>query len=127
MQSSRSALFAVSAMLLFSAASVISPEAVAATGVPTSGQNLGEIAGNITGSMRGVSVLGEAIAFVAGFFMGLGALFKFKAYRDNPQQTPLGTPITWLVIAILLIALPSVFGSGFTTIFGGNTATVNPW
>ena len=103
----------------------ISPEAFAQ--VQSEGQTVGEIAGNITNSLEDVSGLAEAIAYVAGFFMGLGALFKFKAYRDNPQQTPLGTPITWLGIAVFLIFLPELFGSGAQTIWGGEATQVSPW
>lgn len=126
MQSCRTSFYALSAML-FVMAAALSPEALAQSAPPTSGQSLGQISANITDSLKGVQVLAEAIAYVGGFFMGLGALFKLKAYKDNPQQTPLSTPITWLVIAVLLIALPSVFGSGFTTVFGGNAQTVQPW
>jgi len=105
----------------------LSPEAFAAE-IKSSGQSLGGIAGNITTSLKDVSGLAEAIAYVSGFFMGLGSLFKFKAYRDNPQQTPLGTPITWLGIAVFLIFLPELFGSGAQTIWGGEGATqVSPW
>ena len=103
----------------------VSPEAFAQ--VEAGGQTVGKIASNITTSLKDVSGLAEAIAYVAGFFMGLGSLFKFKAYRDNPQQTPLGTPITWLGIAVFLIFLPELFGSGAQTIWGGDAAQVNPW
>ena len=105
----------------------LSPEAFAAAEIQSGGQTVGEIAGNITDSLEDVSGLAEAIAYVAGFFMGLGALFKFKAYRDNPQQTPLGTPITWLGIAVFLIFLPELFGSGAQTIWGGEATQVSPW
>ena len=104
----------------------LSPEALAAD-IPSEGSTAGDIAGNITDSLKDVSGLAEAIAYVAGFFMGLGSLFKFKAYRDNPQQTPLGTPITWLGIAVFLIFLPELFGSGAQTIWGGEATQVSPW
>jgi hypothetical protein len=84
----------------------------------TNGPTLGTIAGNINRSLGGVALLAEGIAYTAGFFLGLGSLFKFKAYRDNPQQTPLGVPINWLAVAVCLCALPMIFGSGITTMFG---------
>ena len=113
------------ALVSLDAFALCSPEAFAA--VESEGQTVGAIAKNITTSLEDVSGLAEAIAYVSGFFMGLGALFKFKAYRDNPQQTPLGTPITWLGIAVFLICLPELFGSGAQTIWGGDAAQVNPW
>jgi len=117
-----------SALLLgLIAIAATSPEAFAQTSISSDGQTVGDIAGNITNSLQDVSKLAEAIAWVAGFFMGLGALFKFKAYRDNPQQTPLGTPITWLAIAVFLIFLPELFGSGAQTIWGGDANQVQPW
>ena len=113
------------ALAALAACAIASPEAFAQ--VENGGQTVGDIAGNITDSLEDVSGLAEAIAYVAGFFMGLGSLFKFKAYRDNPQQTPLGTPITWLGIAVFLIFLPELFGSGAQTIWGGEAAQVSPW
>ena len=113
------------ALVALVAIALASPEAFAE--VKSSGKTAGDIAGNITTSLKDVSGLAEAIAYVAGFFMGLGALFKFKAYRDNPQQTPLGTPITWLAISVFLIFLPELFGSGAQTIWGGEASQVKPW
>lgn len=127
MKISRTSFFSLSLMVALASSMAVVPEAMAQARVLTEGPSLGDMAGNVTTSLNGVSLLGEAIAYVAGFFMGLGALFKFKAYRDNPQQTPLGTPITWLAIAIFLIALPTVFGTGFTTLFGQAATTVDPW
>ena len=114
-------------MCLMALLFALSPEAFAAAEIQSGGQTVGDIAGNITTSLKDVSGLAEAIAYVAGFFMGLGALFQFKAYRDNPQQTPLGTPITWLGIAVFLIFLPELFGSGAQTIWGGEATQVKPW
>ena len=88
----------------------------------SSGPTLGAISKNINTSLADVSVLAEGVAYTAGFFFGLGALFKFKAYRDNPQQTSLGVPVTWLGIAVCLLALPTVMGGGMSTLFGGGTA-----
>lgn len=117
-----------SALLLgLIAVAATSPEAFAVSTISGDGQTVGDIASNVTDSLKDVTLLGEAIAYVAGFFMGLGALFKFKAYRDNPQQTPLGTPITWLAIAVFLIFLPELFGSGAQTIWGGDANQVKPW
>lgn len=127
MKVSKTSVMALGLMALLLA---VSPEAFSATtpGTIEGGETIGGISKNITNSLKDVSTLAEAIAWVAGFFMGLGSLFKFKAYRDNPQQTPLGTPITWLAIAVFLIFLPTVLGSGSTTIWGAEGATaVKPW
>ena len=95
--------------------------------VVVSKKDAGDIAKNIENSLWGVKNFAEAFAYVAGFFMGMGSLFKFKAYKDNPQQTPLGTPVTWLGISVFMIFLPELFGSGAQTIWGGEAAQVDPW
>jgi len=124
MKVSKISIIALGLMVLLLA---VSPEAFAQATVKSSGKTLGDISGNITESLKNVGNLATAIAYVSGFFMALGSLFKFKAYRDNPQQTPLGTPITWLGIAVFLIFLPELFGSGAQTIWGGEATQVKPW
>ena len=91
-------------------------------------KSIGGIAKNITNSLKDFSNLAEAIAYLSGFFIAMGSLFKFISYRDNPQQTPIGTPITWLAISVFLIFLPELLGSGAQTIWGAEeVTTVNPW
>lgn len=95
--------------------------------IPTDGIAAGQIAENIADSGKGFAKLAEVGALVLGLFMMLIGILKFKAYKDNPQQTPLGTPVTLILIAVALIAIPSMFGSGLQTLFGGSAATVQPW
>lgn len=102
------------------ATALVAPEVFAQ--VPTSGPTLGAISKNVNSSLGDVSRLAEGIAYTAGFFLALGAMFKFKAYRDNPQQTPLGVPLTWLGVAVGLFALPMLIGGGMSTLFGAGTA-----
>ena len=47
---------------------------------------------------------------------------KFKQFKDNPQQTPIGTPIVMLLIAILLMFLPSIMTPAGETVFGQDKA-----
>lgn len=42
----------------------------------------------------------------AGFFAG--AIFKFKAHKDNPTQVPIGQPIMLLFVGAGLLFLPSI-------------------
>jgi intracellular multiplication protein IcmD len=94
-----------------------------------SGQTLGGMSSNVTGSLENVSNLGSAVAFVAGIFFAVIGLFKFKAYKENPQQTPLGQPIMMIVLAAALLALPTVIGSGMKTLWsdGASETTVQGW
>lgn len=87
------------------------------------GQSAGQIAANISRSVTDTGRLAETVAYVVAAFLGLGAVFKFKAYNDNPQQTPLKQPIGLLAAAALSAALPMVIDSGVQTMWGqGNAA-----
>ena len=91
--------------------------------------NIGDLATNITGSFGGLTQLIIGTAYVAGIGFGVAAVFKFKQHKDNPQQVPIGNPITMLAISAALVFLPgiysplgsTIFGSGSTGEAGGNT------
>lgn len=81
-------------------------------------QSLGDIATNVTNSFEGFGKLLIAVSYVAGIGFTLAAIFKFKQHKDNPTQIPLGTPIALLVIGIVLVFLPMLFGPAGQTVFG---------
>jgi hypothetical protein len=49
---------------------------------------------------------------LTGLGFALSAILKFKAHKDNPKQTPIGTPIALVFIAAALLFLPSIIGEG---------------
>lgn len=53
-----------------------------------------------------------AASFVTGVTMLIMGITYFRNHRMNPKMIPLATPITYLVIGILLIAIP-FFGQIF--------------
>lgn len=81
-------------------------------------QSLGGMATTMTTSFESIGKLFIAAAYIAGFALTVAAIFKFKAHKDNPTQVPLGTPIALLVIGVLLVFIPSVFGPAGSSIFG---------
>ena len=81
-----------------------------------SSQNIGTVASSITGTLASVLSLIKSGAYVAGFGLTIGALFKFKQHKENPQQAPLGTCISMLVVGICLIFLPSIINIGGGTL-----------
>ena len=95
--------------------------------ISSNGISAGDIATNIADSGKGFAKLAEVASFVIGLFLMLVGILKFNAYKNNPQQTPLSTPITLVAVAVALIAVPSIVGSGLQTMFGGEAATVEPW
>lgn len=84
--------------------------------------SIGDMASNVTGSFENIGKLMIAAAYIGGFALVFGALFKFKQHKDNPTQIPLGTPITLLCIGIVLVFLPSLFAPAGETIFGGSSS-----
>ena len=81
------------------------------------GQSLGEVATQVTGSMKGVATLITAASYVAGVGFALMGMLKFKAHKDQPQQVPLSQPIVLLCIAAGLVFLPALIKTAGTTIF----------
>ena len=88
------------------------------------GQTLGAVAGSFTDSLTGVSVAIAATCYVCAVVMAAVAIFKFKAYSDQPERTPIKQPILYLVVAVMLAAIPEVLGTGIMTTFGGAAETV---
>lgn len=105
--------------LLAMSAFIIAGTAYAAAGGDVS---LGKAAGNVTTSMENLAKLITAGSYVGGFGFAVGAILKFKAHKDNPQQIPVGTPIALIFIAAALIFLPAIFGMAEQTVFGGSAS-----
>jgi len=80
--------------------------------------NIGTLASNVTGTIKNVGALVGATAYLAGFGLIIAAIFKFKAHKDNPQQTQLGQPIMLLIVGVALVFLPSLIAPAGSTIFG---------
>jgi len=86
-----------------------------------SSDNIGNLAGNITGSFQQLGKLMAATSYLAGFGFAIAGVFKFKQHKDNPTQIPMGTPIALLVIGIVLIFLPGIIKPAGVTIFGSES------
>ncbi len=82
------------------------------------GVGIGAVASNITGQLESVGNLVVGIAQVAGLVFMAAGLFKLKQHKDNPQQIPIGTPLTMLIIGACLAFLPSLVTTGGETVFG---------
>lgn len=84
--------------------------------------DIAAIANTVTGEFKSIGQLMAATAYLAGFGMTIAAIFKFKQHKDNPQQVPMGTPITMLLVGIVLIFLPNIIQPAGTSIFGAGAA-----
>ncbi len=78
------------------------------------------IVDNVTGTFSSLAQLLLGGAYLAGFALAIAAIFKFKQHKDNPQQVPMGTPITLLLVGVALIFLPSIIKPAGESIFGGD-------
>lgn len=57
-------------------------------------------------------------AYIAGLGFSIAAMIKLKAVRDNPQQNPVTMPLAYVMIAVLLVFMPSLLKPVSETLFG---------
>lgn len=81
---------------------------------------IGGVAKQVQSNLSNIALLITGGSYVAGMAFGVGAIVKFKAHKDNPQQIPIGTPIALLFVAAALLFIPSVFKSAGGTLFGSS-------
>lgn len=81
-------------------------------------QNLGDVAVRVRGNFLPIGKLMIATAYIAGIGFGIAAVYKFKQYRDNPTQIPIGTPFALMVVSICLVFLPGIMDPVGNSIFG---------
>ncbi len=85
--------------------------------------SIGTIASNVTSTFTSLAKLFTAGSFIAGIGFTAAAILKFKAYKDNPTQIPIGTPFALLCVGVALIFLPNVIKSGGATLFGNSASS----
>jgi intracellular multiplication protein IcmD len=87
-------------------------------------ENLGSMASTLTSTFGSVGKAVTALSYVAGLGFAIAAILQFKQHKENPSQTPIGKPISQILIAAALLFLPSMFSAVGNTIFkeGGTTA-----
>ena len=61
-----------------------------------------------------------SLSFVAGLGFMVAAFFKFKQHKDNPTQVPIGNPLTYLLIGVLLLYVGALRSPLGETIFGSD-------
>ena len=80
--------------------------------------DLGTLAGNVTGNFEDIGELMTGVAYLAGLGFGISAVFKFKQHKDNPTQIPIGTPFALLAVSVVLVFLPGLYEPAGATIYG---------
>ncbi len=82
--------------------------------------DINDIADNAIASTQSLPGLVSALSYALGLLLGVLAVLKFKEHVENPNQTPLRTPIIRLLAGGALMALPIVYEAARETI--GNDA-----
>lgn len=98
--------------------------ALTATNTAFAGENLGTMASTLTSTFSSVGSAITALSYIAGLGFAIASILQFKQHKENPSQTPIGKPISQILIAAALLFLPSMFTAVGNTIFsqGGSTA-----
>jgi len=83
---------------------------------------IGGVASQVKSNLGPIALLITAGSYVLGMGMGVAAIIKFKAHKDNPTQVPIGQGIALLFVAAALLFIPSVFKTSGGTLFGASGA-----
>ena len=97
---------------------LVSTTALATTMAQDSSITIGEVAETITSSFTNLTKIITAGSYLAGLAFSIGAILKFKQHKDNPTQTPIGTPLAMAFIAAALLHLPSILSIAGQVMFG---------
>jgi intracellular multiplication protein IcmD len=81
---------------------------------------IGGVASQVKSNLGPIAQLLTAGSYILGMGMGVAAIIKFKAHKDNPTQVQIGQPIALLFIAAALLFIPSVFKTSGGTLFGAS-------
>ncbi|MBP6918200.1 MAG: type IV secretion protein IcmD [Legionellaceae bacterium] len=87
-------------------------------------ESLGTMASTLTKTFGSVGKAVTALSYIAGLGFAIASILQFKQHKENPSQTPIGKPVSQILIAAGLLFLPSMFSAVGNTIFkdGGKTA-----
>lgn len=80
-------------------------------------------AGNLKETFRMVKEIMTMAAYTCGIGFSIMGLAKFKAYKDNPAQIPISTPIVLITVSAALLFLPTVFEIAGDGIFGSDATS----
>ena len=80
--------------------------------------NMAEFTKTVTGTFQSLGKIMLFAASISGLGFAIMGLLKFKAYKDNPAQIPLSTPIILIAVSSGLLFLPTVAMISGSGIFG---------
>jgi len=86
-----------------------------------SSTGIGAMAGQLQKQFSAIMTMVTGGATLVGSIIFIVGIMKIKAWKDNPQQNPLGTGITLCVVGVLLVYLPSFLGMAGGSLFSSGT------
>jgi len=81
-------------------------------------ETVSEVAARLTDQLTNISKLAVGVMFVGGLVTGGMSALKFKEHNENPNQTKLSKPITYLLVSAALIGIPTYLGTMTNTLNG---------
>ena len=80
--------------------------------------DIGDMAQAFSGSSLNYGKLIIGLGYLSGLGFGIASVYKFKQYKDNPPQIPIGTPFALLLVSILMVTMPGLINVTTSSIFG---------
>lgn len=87
---------------------------------PTYSNDFNGVADRIVGQLNSVYQLIGAGAYLGGTGFLIATFFKFKQHKDNPAQNPIGNPLMYLLLSVLLMFLGNIVQPIGETLFGND-------
>lgn len=82
------------------------------------GGKLSDIFENVVKSWGGVTNILSTVAWLAGCFLAVAGIFKFKDHVDNPSQTPLSAGVKRMIAGGMFFSLPFMIRAVRGSLFG---------
>lgn len=96
------------------------------TGAFAQSVGLGQLVTNFrTSNLGPLADFAGSIAFFAGIVIAILGVLKFRAHTANPNDpsAKMGTAVTYIVVGVALVAIPTVLNVGVVTVFGSGAKT----
>jgi hypothetical protein len=91
-------------------------------------QNLGNVFDNIILAWRGLPGFLMMVCYIAGLFLAVHSILKFKDHVDNPNQTKISEGVKRMIAGGMFLAAPSIGGAVQGSLFSaGNTLASTGW
>ena len=97
---------------------IIALSNIALTFAQSEDLTVGDMANNLTSILNPTGSIIIGGAYLAGLVIFISAVFKFKQYKDNSTQIPIGTAFALFALSVALIFLPGLYTMTGQTLFG---------